>query len=281
MNNIRLVVSDLDFTLLNSERKLSAVTQKMLQKIVDAGVQVVPCSARPITLMPSWFTENPAVKYLVCSNGAVIMDNQTRKPLKRFTLSNKTVLAIIHTAKATPYWTVAVDGKFHSHVDIIRDFDRIGKTEGFVEDLLKTRIIEDNEDFISRCPEGSIEKVHLITAALSEQQRDQLIRQLSCIEGIKVSSSHKSNLEIFHPQAGKGEAVRWLMKTMDLTKEQVVACGDNENDLPMLKEAGIRIAVANATPQVKACADLLAEDCDHDGVVRSLCDLLKIEKEDL
>ena len=51
MNNIRLVVSDLDFTLLNSERKLSAVTQKMLQKIVDAGVQVVPCSARPITLM--------------------------------------------------------------------------------------------------------------------------------------------------------------------------------------------------------------------------------------
>ena len=277
MKKIQLVVSDLDYTLLNSDRKLSPYTQQQLQKIVDAGVDVVPCSARPISQIPSWFTDNPAVRYLVCSNGAVIMDNRTKTPVKQFTLSNQTVLDVIHTAAITPYWTVAVDGQFHSHVDIIHDFEKIGRTEGFIENVLRTRIIEDNEEFILQCEEGSIEKVHMITAALSSRQRQQLICQLSEIEGIRISSSHPTNIEITHPDAGKGEAVRWLKQTLGLENSQVIACGDNENDLPMLKEAGIRIAVANATFEVLACADITALSCDEDGVVRSVCELLEIE----
>ena len=277
MKKFKLVVSDLDYTLLNSDKQLSPLTCRQLQKIVEAGVDVVPCSARPITLIPEWFTSSSSVRYLVCSNGAVIMDNRTKKPLKKFTLSNRTVLEILHTAAITPYWTVAVDGQFHSHVDIVNDCATIEKTEGSVEEIRRTRIIEEDEEFLYHCAEGSVEKVHMVTSSLSPQQRQHLIDQLSSIPGVRVSSSHPSNIEITNPLAGKGEAVVWLREALKLEKEQVIACGDNQNDLPMLNEAGLRIAVANATPEVLACADIIAPSCDEDGVVRSVCEILEIE----
>ena len=278
MKHLKLLISDLDFTLLNSHRELSEVTKQKLQTILDKGVEVVPCSARPLSQIPEWFLTNPDIHYLVCSNGAVIVDNPTKKPLKKATLSNRTVLDILHAAAEDPYWTVAVNGEFHSHDLILRDYDQIGRDEDFAEKIRKTRVMEPDESFIFQCEEGSIEKVHFITSGLKDEQRERMICKLSSIKNIMISSSHRSNIEITHPDAGKGQAVNWLIERLQLDREQVAAAGDNENDLPMLKEAGIRIAVANATPQVLAIANRVAASCDEDGVVHCLCEILKEEQ---
>lgn len=66
----------------------------------------------------------------------------------------------------------------------------------------------------------------------------------------------------------KGSALRFLCQKLNLTSENLMAIGDEENDLSMIKYAGVGVAMGNAVPAVKQVAQVITEDCDHDGVAK-------------
>jgi len=89
-------------------------------------------------------------------------------------------------------------------------------------------------------------------------------------ENLCVSSSVADNVEINQARANKGEALLALAAHLGLKREQTIAFGDGLNDLSMLEQAGIGVAMANACDEAKAIADWIAPSCDEDGVARGI-----------
>ena len=92
--------------------------------------------------------------------------------------------------------------------------------------------------------------------------------------GLSVCSSTIKNIEISSPGRGKGQALRWLAEYLETERAQVMAFGDHVNDIDMLEAAGVGVAMGNAEPGVKQVADLVAPPCADDGLARLLRDMV-------
>jgi hydroxymethylpyrimidine pyrophosphatase-like HAD family hydrolase len=77
-------------------------------------------------------------------------------------------------------------------------------------------------------------------------------------------------VEINNDRANKGAAIRALAQHLGCGAEQVMAFGDGLNDLTMIQAAGMGVVMANGMDELKACADYITDDCDHDGVAAAI-----------
>ena len=76
--------------------------------------------------------------------------------------------------------------------------------------------------------------------------------------------------EFSNPEATKGNAVRFLADMWGIKKEEIMACGDQDNDIEMLLAAGVKVAMGNATEDLKKIADYVTDSVDNDGVVKAV-----------
>ena len=81
-----------------------------------------------------------------------------------------------------------------------------------------------------------------------------------------ITTSFPNNLEIGGSTTSKAEALRQLGKKLGIRREEMLAAGDSPNDIAMLQEAGIAVAMGNGEEEVKSIADYITSDNDHDGV---------------
>lgn len=105
-----------------------------------------------------------------------------------------------------PHWSCLIEGRLHSHLAILDDRKALKIDGSYLENILKNRIWESGKDFLDALPDAQIAKIHFITSRDYPEKKQALINLLSDEEGIELTSSHPSNLEILHPQANKGEA---------------------------------------------------------------------------
>ena len=87
---------------------------------------------------------------------------------------------------------------------------------------------------------------------------------------LEYASGIPNNFEITAPGVSKGEGLRLLCRTLDLDIAQTIACGDEGNDVSILRAAGLGVAMGNATAEALAAADVQVADCDHDGVAQAI-----------
>src|SRR5262249_50770182 len=93
--------------------------------------------------------------------------------------------------------------------------------------------------------------------------------------GVIMTTTTPDFLEFFDAAAGKGQALAALRETLGLPREAVLAIGDGENDVPLLREAGFAVAMANGAPSTRAVAAAIAPSNDEDGVAVFLEALLR------
>ena len=80
--------------------------------------------------------------------------------------------------------------------------------------------------------------------------------------------SHRFVVEIITKGINKGLAISWLCKKYGISTDEAIAIGDSENDIAMIKTAGLGVAMGNAMPKVKQIADFIADTNDSDGVAK-------------
>lgn len=80
----------------------------------------------------------------------------------------------------------------------------------------------------------------------------------------------KTDLEITDGKAEKGDALLFLAESLGIRREETLAAGDSDNDLSLLKKAGIALAMGNASAHIMEAADYITEDNEHDGAARAL-----------
>jgi Cof subfamily protein (haloacid dehalogenase superfamily) len=102
------------------------------------------------------------------------------------------------------------------------------------------------------------------------ERLNRIREKIEAIEGVEVTSSWSNNIEIMPRGVHKGSALAMLSGMLHLPKSQVMAIGDNDNDIPMLKWAGYGVAMGNATEGAKAVSGYRTEGNENAGVAKAI-----------
>ena len=101
-------------------------------------------------------------------------------------------------------------------------------------------------------------------------QREEMLKPLALAPHCRMTQWFDCGCDIISKQGGKRLAMLQILSRYGLKSEECIAFGDSENDIEMLQEAGIGVAMDNGTQEAKAAADFIAPDCDDDGIYKAL-----------
>lgn len=263
----KLLVLDVDGTLLNSNREMSERTIRTLKKVQQNGVRIALATGRPT------YGVLPYAKaidldfndgYIISYNGAKVLEASTGKVLFERTIDPKMVPYLEKQAERSgcvlAFYendeVVATDTSNHHIVDeaqmnnmALRQVDSISEAlEGVKDDpkLWPTEVILVNDD-------------EQMLTGLEEYLQRHLNGVMDTIH------SNPYYLEIVGYQVGKSHAMSALVQKLGISMKEVLAFGDGHADINMLQMAGTGIAMGNAPEEVKRCADYTTLSNDEDG----------------
>lgn len=270
MHNIKLIALDLDGTLLNTRKELSRENAAALERAAAQGIEIVPTTGRFFGGMPEVIQKLPYIHYAITINGAQVYDIRRNRAIGSTEIPLGQAIEIMEYLDGFPviydcfmdnwgWMTGALKDKAQEYAPDAYYLKMIRELRTSVDDL-KTYLREKERD---------VQKIQLF--ARNMKDRKFLLETLEqSFENIVVSSSVVNNIEINHKNANKGTALRCLAEHLGFTMQNTMAFGDGLNDVSMIREAGVGIAMQNAEQIVKQYADYITEDCDHHGVAAGI-----------
>jgi len=246
--------------LLNRQSALSLRSQEMIARLKALGKIIVIASGRTdgeiIRLTaPLHLTEYPNA-YFICYNGVLTVEAKSGKKLTKMLLSQDDVQTIIsQTRDFNLDLHVFTEGKLYLSPNI-----RLSLANQLSE---KTQIAILNPDQMDI--EEDIYKVLFYDEKSKLDDFKTKMPQI-LLKRFGIVKSHDQLLEIFHKEGSKGHALEILAKLLEVPQEAIIAFGDEENDMTMIKYAGLGIAMGNAKPDVLAVAKAITLSNEFEGV---------------
>ena len=274
--DIKLVALDLDRTTLNSESHLSEVNRQALIDAINNGVHVCIASGRAFDTLPEDVISVPGIEYAITSNGAAIYRIAGKECLKSYVLTPESVKTILKlTENDIVTYEAFIKGQAFASTEYIRHSEKYGATEHSLAYVKKTRILKDDiKGFIlEHCHE--LDSLDIVVGN-EELKKNIMDRIRNATDEVYMTSSISQLLEISYKDAGKKSGVKFLTEYLGLSRENVAAFGDADNDTDMIEYAGTGIAMENAAPHLKQIADHVTLHHDKDGVAYAFRNILNI-----
>ncbi|WP_240675496.1 HAD-IIB family hydrolase [Cellulomonas endophytica] len=269
---VRLVVSDMDGSLLDERKTLPAATAAVLAALRARGIAFCPASGRQYANLRRLFGALPgdpgADLVYIAENGGVVVHRDevlASTPLppdvlgpaveavRALRAAGREVGAVVCGARSA--WVEGDDAGFLRHVEAhysvvtqVRDLTAVDDT------VLKVAVF-DGED------------VETATAPAFAPLADR----------VRVLVSGRHWVDLMHPEADKGVALRHAQRVLGVAPEETLAFGDYLNDLGLLRAAGTGVAMDNAHPDVRAAAAAVAPGHTRNGVLRTLVAALDLD----
>ena len=257
----KMIVLDLDDTLLRDDQSISLRTKQSLLQAQEMGTKVVLASGRPTSGMQSIAEELRLAdygSYLLSFNGGKIINCQTKEVMFKSTLSIEDVNLLhkisqregvfIHTyigdeiitAQTNPY--SEIESKITGlPIRLVPDF-----IQGVTEPVVKVLLVADPEKLI--LAEKNIQK--------------------ELADRFSIVRSKPYFLEFTKKGITKGESLHHLINAIGIMQEEVIAVGDSYNDLSMIEFAGLGVAMENASADIKEKANYVTDSNMNDGVAK-------------
>ena len=267
---IKIILLDLDGTLLTSDKTISPVNYAALERAAQMGVHIVPSTGRFYDAMPEVVRKLPFVRYTVTVNGAQIYDAQEKKVLHEEELSSEDALAVYEHFEALPTicdcyvegWGY-MDRSHYAHID-----EFCCTAPPYVEKMLKE--LRTPVDDVKEIIRGHrVQKVMCFFKDM-DRRAAELARMPALFPHLRTTSSIVNNIEVNAMGANKGEALKHLCAHLGVDVKDTMAFGDGSNDLTMIRTAGIGVAMGNAYQGLKDVADYVTLDCDEGGVAHAV-----------
>lgn len=273
---VKLVFSDLDGTFLTPDKTITADNARVLDAAYERGVHFVPCTGRNIADISGEILQHPAVSHAVCCNGAQVLDVKTGAVLHEVALDKATVLDLYRSVRDLRVtFDIFADRRVYtprSRFGYIETVDLSAPTRDFIR-AGRTVFDEPVEELLGKV--GDVCRLNIFFHTRAE--RDEVWRAVDARPSLIRTTSLACNVEITDARAHKGAALAWLCGLLGVSPADVVAFGDNENDITMLRAAGDGVAMANAVPACRAASDHMTSSCDDSGVARYLSNLFGIQ----
>ena len=263
MNKIKMIAFDLDGTLLTTDKRLTEYTKDVLSRAIEKGIEVVPATGRPLMGVPEEFFAFPGVRYIVCSNGARIINAEDKRTLEARLLpyeDAKEILAIFKEYDTMR--DIFYDGRGYTEEEKFPKIERYFSTPAMIQYIRTSRTPVKDIDGMFFKEHRAVDKVQSLFASLKEKDEAfERIRKLEC----EPSCALKNNIEVNAAGVHKGTALLSLGVRLGIRREEIMAFGDGTNDAKMLKTAGVGVAMANAALEVKNAADAITLSNDEEG----------------
>lgn len=262
---IYLVAVDMDGTLLHNDKSISDYTINVLRKIVEKGILLVPASGRPLNGMKAAVLNNvKGIKYAICSNGAMLMDVQKEKSISETGIPIEKALEALTYLEQFP---VAV----YVHTDRgtfrAEGWEKTGLSEKYPYIRFSEGNVKNLGEFLRT---SGVNVMKMGAFVLTDNLAQKLLEKGSPIPGIAFLRTGDGIIELNSTNASKGNALYMLCEKLGIQLENVLAIGDNENDISMLQAAGISAAMENAEDDVKQAAKFVAGNNEEDGAAHFL-----------
>jgi Cof subfamily protein (haloacid dehalogenase superfamily) len=266
--NIRLLLADVDGTLVSKDKELTAAAKAAARELLHAGIALAVTSGRPPRGM-SMLIQPLALQGAIAGfNGGVlvnpdlsVIESHTLEP----TTATQTLKLILdrgldawvytedewlirdpdapHVARET--WTVKFDAK------VVASF-----TDAHLAHAVKIVGVSDDLDLVAAC-----EKVAQSTLG----------------EKASAARSQPYYLDVTHPEANKGTVVATLSKRLGIPPEQIATIGDMPNDVLMFRKSGFSIAMGNSSDEVKAQASAVTDSNENEGFAKAVRKFVLVE----
>ena len=268
--SIKLILLDLDGTLLTSEKTISPADYDALERCAKGGVHIVPSTGRFYTGMPQVVRDLPFVRYVVAVNGAQVYDVKEDKVLCREEIALDDALRVYEELDKLPViYDCYMDGFGYDDAAMYERVDEF-VSDPRVNAMVKAtrKPVPDLRAFL-REQGRPLQKIQMFFKDMDRRAKE-LERLPKLFPDLVVSSSIANNIEINAKNANKGEALRFLCRHLGLNIEESMSFGDSSNDLSMIVAAGIGVAMANADRAVLEAADYVTDTNDNDGVAKAI-----------
>ena len=264
---IKLIALDLDGTTLQPGGVLSDYTRAVLERALAQGIKVVPTTGRVLAAMPEEILELKGLEYIITSNGASIIEVMNQEEIYQNLMPVEHVSELLTYLEAYPIMIeLFAEGKAYVEERFYNNPHQYGVSEDFIEYVRRTRIpIADRQMWLSELSKG-VENINLVFK--EPQMRNEALEKLGDFKTFTVTSSLNHNIELGGVTTNKGSALKYLCDSLGILPEEVMAAGDNHNDLALLTYAGLPITVENAIEEAKALAHHITESNEFDGIGR-------------
>ena len=255
----KLIAADMDGTLLNDESTMTERTKSAIKKAVAAGVVFVTATGRPMLASESvnaLFSEDMP---FIVFNGVVAVMGKSKKILFSSSLDFCHAKQIYETGMSRGtsviMWTLEEKLWVSCDCEATRGYRKISDAElGIIDDF-------------GKCAESGIAKMMWIDEPEKiKVYRDEMSKTF---EGtVNCYVSRPMFLEFVGAKSSKGAALSEIGRIFGIDRSQMIAIGDSDNDVPMLKYAGLGVAMGNAAEEIKSICQYVAPSNNEDGVAK-------------
>lgn len=283
----KLIAIDLDGTMLNRYGIVTENTKKTIKTTIEKGVDVVITSGRPIDSIKTIAKEIGSENYFIAGNGALIYDIKKDEKIYEKFLNKEKVLEIAEICEKNN-----ISYNIYTEETIIAQQLKYNVLYYYKENLNKEEKNKTNITLVKNIREyiknSKIEKFLKITICdESKLIFNSIIKKLNKISNINIldvchitrkvikQGTEDISIEYYYTEislkdVNKWNALQYLIKKLDIKKDELIAIGDNINDKEMIENAGIGIAMGQSMPEIKKIADYVTENNEDEGVKKAI-----------
>ena len=265
---IKAVLMDMDGTLLGkSQVAVSVRNMKAVQKAIEKGVHVIPCTGRVYDMLPPQLLTQQGLRYFVTSHGARAYDSLTGESLFEDLIPSERVFEIMKllegkglyneiAANTTIFFEKAVSDSFN--MSVVPEHH-----VWYVRDNCFTAVEKPSEYFLKN--NVGVEKMNIYGIPAELQQS--IYDELTATGFIKHTRTGAGpNLEFSNYTLQKLNATDAILNKLGISYEETMAIGDSSSDVDILKACGVGVAMGNAPDNIKALANDVTALNTEDGL---------------
>lgn len=269
--DIKLIAIDLDGTLLDSEGFLSKENKEAIQKAKEKGVRVVLCTGRPLRAMTHLLAEAELMDeedIAITYNGGLIQKSKTGEVIHEMTHNREESLDIYQLGQKLNLPVNFIDLDYVYEPAYPKGAESIYMTSH--QEVPKENALEYVNLDIDNLPKPF--KINKIVMSRPSEELDAAIPEIpdEYYDKYNIYKSQSFILEVLPLNVDKGFSMRLIGKELGLEKEEIMGIGDQENDLSLVENAGLGIAMENAIGPVKEAADYITYSNDANGVAHAI-----------
>ena len=280
----KFIAIDIDGTLLNSAGELTKYTIDTIRKVTDKGIKVVLTSGRVTDSVKGIASKLNADNHIICDNGATIVDLNNNEIVFSKYIEKETILKLVEVCLTNNIYYMV----FTNKEIIVKDLQHMALA------FYKQRHhLKDEATGISQIKFAGIDYIKQVSEPFTrlivcDQDRaiyNSIVNKLKNFDDIALlAAPHISNkiikdgdkdlvlsysyAEILAKDTNKWTAIKSLTNKLGIKTEEIMAIGDNFNDIEMIQNAGLGVAMNNGNPVAKEVAAVIAPSNNEDGVAK-------------
>lgn len=287
---IRLIAIDMDGTILSPDHSLSSKNREMILQAQSTGIEVLIATGRAFSEAIKPLQGEGLTLPYVCLNGAEVRDVEGKlisaTHLKEHNIEQITTILEASSIEYqlfidTIVYTLDIENPINAFIQLST---ASGQTPPV--DEIRKEVMEQVEEgsliqidsFDKLISERGSEIYKVFATSYNREDLDAARAALKMIPGLAISSSGAGNIEITNINAQKGIAVENYAKSKGISMDDVMAIGDNYNDLSMMERAGRAVAMKNAPTEIKAACTHMTESNANDGVGLAIETILELQE---